>query len=60
MAEQRWSYQVVDIRPGFFFGSNREQMQEKLNQMGAQGWELVTVLHTRPFEPTRLYFKRSL
>lgn len=50
----------MDIRPGFFFGSNREQMQEKLNQMGAQSWELVTALHSRPFEPTRLYFKRSL
>jgi len=40
MASDRWSYQVVEVKPGFL-GSTRDAAQERLTQLGLQGWELV-------------------
>lgn len=58
MNSDRWSYQVVEVAVKLF-SSNAAQVQERLNQLGAQGWELVSVIR-HPAEPTRLYLKKRL
>ena len=40
MANDRWSYQVAEVKPTFL-GSTRHAAQERLQQLGLQGWELV-------------------
>lgn len=50
----RW----VEVKPGFL-GSARVAVQERLNQLGLQGWELVTAVQAHPFRPVQLYLKRS-
>ena len=59
MANERWTYQVVEVKPGFF-GSARDAVQERLNQLGMQGWELVAAVQTYQFRPVQLYLKRGI
>jgi len=59
MADERWSYQVVEIRPSFL-GSTREAAQERLTQLGLQGWELVSVIQSQRFAPVQLYLKKPI
>jgi hypothetical protein len=56
MANERRAYQVVEVKAAFL-GVDTEALQEKLNQMGQAGWELVTIHHTHS---VTLYFKRPL
>ena len=58
MASERWSYQVVEVKG--FFGFSRDLLQEKLTQLGLQGWELVSVVQAHPFRPVQLYLKKRL
>ena len=58
MTSDRWSYQVVEVKG--FFGFSRDQVQEKLTQLGLQGWELVSVVQAHPFRPVQLYLKKRL
>jgi len=59
MTNERWTYQVVEVKPGFF-GLNRNAVQERLNQLGAQGWELVNAVQAHPFRSVTLFLKRSV
>ncbi len=59
MADERWSYQVVEIRPSFL-GSTREAAQERLTQLGLQGWELVSTIQSQRFAPVQLYLKKPI
>ena len=43
MVSERFSYQVVEVKS--FFGAKAAVVQEKLVQLGLQGWELVSVVH---------------
>lgn len=59
MASDRWTYQVVEVKPTFL-GSTRQAAQERLNQLGMQGWELVAAVQTHTFRPVHLYLKKAL
>lgn len=59
MANERWNYQVVEVKPAFL-GSNREAAQERLNQLGLLGWELVAVIQLHRFQPVQLYLKKAM
>lgn len=54
---ERWEYRVIDItaqiagRPG-------EKVEATLNELGQEGWELVSALRGNLMDPTRLYLKR--
>ena len=56
MASERWSYQVIEVKPSLF-GWNRDAVQERLNQLG---WELVSVVQRRRFFMIQLYLKKPL
>ena len=58
MASDRWSYQIVEIKPRLF-GKTAELIQAELNRVGAQGWELVTVTQLNYAHPIRLFLKKS-
>lgn len=59
MASDRWSYQVVEVKASFM-GSTREAAQERLNQLGLQGWELVAAVQPHRFLPVQLYLKKEM
>lgn len=59
MPSDRWTYQVVEVKPGFL-GSTRDAAQEKLTQLGLQGWELVAVVQPQRFAPAQLYLKKPM
>jgi hypothetical protein len=59
MASDRWSYQVVQVKPNFL-GSTADATQERLTQLGLQGWELVAAIQSQRFAPVQLYLKKPL
>jgi hypothetical protein len=59
MASDRWSYQVVEVKASFL-GSTREAAQERLTQLGLQGWELVAATQPLRFGPVQLYLKKPM
>ena len=54
---RRWSYKVVQVKPGFF-GFKARPMEEALAQLGQQGWELVSVVYVGI--AAQLYLKKEL
>jgi hypothetical protein len=54
----RWQHKVVEIPIKMFGGKTLQHAQEELDKLGAQGWELVTVLQHSSMEPIRMYLKR--
>lgn len=52
--QQRWQYQVLDIRLKIFASGTQqaERLQEELNRLGQQGWELVSLV---PMQGTLCY-----
>ena len=59
MADERWSYQVVEVKASFL-GLTENNAQERLNQLGLQGWELVAAIQTQRFRPLQLYLKKAI
>lgn len=58
----RWKFQVVEIKPDFWGRLKPEVIQEQINQMGAQGWELVSVAspgRANLLTPMYAFFKRE-
>lgn len=47
-----FEYKVLDIPAKGFFGGkiNYQQLADKLNELGAQGWELITSTDTNMWE----------
>ena len=49
----RWEYQTLKVKPSFWLGKvDNDDLRGQLNELGAQGWELVTVLDTNYGEGT--------
>jgi hypothetical protein len=59
MPTERWAHQVIELK-STFLGVKTEAIQEKLNQMGQSGWELVQVVPAHSTFGFHLYFKRPL
>jgi hypothetical protein len=57
MATERWAYQVVELKASFWGIHKAQEIQDKMNQMGQAGWELVSVFQS--YKVT-LFFKRPL
>jgi cytochrome oxidase assembly protein ShyY1 len=59
MTEQiKWEYQVVSI--GGVFGTKDELLQVTLNEMGEQGWEVVSVYTIGQSPKVTIVAKRPL
>ena len=55
----RWTYKVVELKVKLFAGSLGERVQQELDKLGAQGWELVSVVQASPVDTLRLYLKKA-
>lgn len=56
---QRWSYKVVEFPIRLFAGKLCDRVQQELDRLGPQGWELVSVVQASPVDTLRLYLKKS-
>ena len=57
---QRWSYKVVELPFKLFAGKMRDRVQQELDKLGVQGWELVSVVQASPVDTLRLYLKKAV
>ncbi|PIQ36310.1 MAG: hypothetical protein COW59_13255 [Lysobacterales bacterium CG17_big_fil_post_rev_8_21_14_2_50_64_11] len=62
MTDTRWTYKVIDLKGSFFAATVASaQIEEALNRLGMQGWELVAAdTAQKPFQPIRAILKRPL
>jgi hypothetical protein len=58
MSGHRFTYQVVEVKSGFF-GLKTQHLQDELNRLGSQGWELVSVQQSNPMHAVRLFLKKA-
>lgn len=56
----QWTYQVVEIVPRMLGPAVSERLQEELDRLGAEGWELVSVMPVTPFDHLRAVLKRPV
>jgi len=54
----RWDHKVVEVQHRLF-GNLTERLQEELDRLGLQGWELVSVVQAGPLDNIRLYLKKE-
>ena len=52
---QKWEYKVVNVEKVFYSNKSDQLLEELLNEMGQEGWELVGYV---TFEIHMLAFKR--
>ncbi|MBF6023680.1 DUF4177 domain-containing protein [Lysobacter niastensis] len=55
---QHWTYHVLEITPSMLGASVSERLTEALNRLGAEGWELVSVMAVTPFDHLRAVLKK--
>lgn len=56
---ERWTYQVVEVKSRLI-GVRAADVQERLVQLGLQGWELVSVLQQHPVRAVQLFLKKPM
>lgn len=56
---RRWNHKVVEIPYKVFGGKLTERVQQELDKMSGQGWELVSVSESGLDHTVRLFFKRE-
>ena len=54
---RKWTYKVVEVKAPFLT-LKTEVLQETLNQLGLQGWDLVSTLAYGP--SVRLFLKKEI
>lgn len=54
----RWHYKVETVKVGAMGGVKPESIEERLQVLGQQGWELVNAVHATQWGPTLLFLKR--
>lgn len=57
MTTERWAYQVVELKASLWGILKAQEIQDKMNQLGQSGWELVSVFQS--YKVT-MFFKRPL
>ena len=55
---QRGSYKVIELPLKLFGGKLGERVQQELDKLGPQGWELVSVVQSGPADTLRLFLKK--
>ena len=55
----RWSYKVLELKVQLFGGNMTERIQQELDKLGPQGWELVSVVQASSVDSVRLYLKKG-
>ena len=55
----RWTYKVVEVKSNLLGHVKTATVQEALNQLGTQGWELVSVVQAGPADTLRLFLKKA-
>lgn len=55
---KRWNYKVIEVSYKLFAGKLTDRVQQELDKMGAQGWELVSACASHDYS-VRLFFKRE-
>ncbi|RPE77113.1 DUF4177 domain-containing protein [Vulcaniibacterium tengchongense] len=54
----RWRYRVFEILPSMLGPPVSERLQDELDRLGADGWELVSVMPVTPFDQLRVVMKK--
>jgi hypothetical protein len=54
----RWNHKVIEIPYKMFAGKLTDRIQQELDRMGAQGWELVDTAYSTSDGTMRLFFKK--
>ena len=49
----------MELKPKLFAGALTERVQQELDRLGPQGWELVSVVQAAPLDSVRLYLKKE-
>lgn len=57
---RRWTYQVIEIKPNWLGSLKPQVVQDELNRLGTQGWELVSVTVGTPMGPAIAVLKKEL
>ncbi|WP_133501950.1 DUF4177 domain-containing protein [Cognatilysobacter terrigena] len=56
----RWSYKVVELEIKLFGGSLTQRVQDELDRLGLEGWELVSAVQAAPVDSLRLILKKAV
>ena len=55
----RWSHKVVEVPYRMFAGKLTDRIQQEMDKMSAQGWELVSMTPTMPLNHLLAVLKRE-
>ena len=54
----RWSHKVIEVPYEMLAGKLTDRIQQELDKMSTQGWELVSTLFIEHEVSVRLFFKK--